>query len=158
MFRWSTGSFIPSKSLISDILNFVGRGKYRTPIVNGDSVYCTRAPIVTGARPFMASFMWPSSCWMPLKCCSQDCAPFFRLAGDWIIAFIIPVLRIPIVAITSGSIGVVPPSPAIFSSTVNVYLGVDVSLFLLRIGITAFPGLLCLLWALRLSGEFHQLL
>ena len=74
MLRWFIGSFVPSKASICRILNFVGRGKCRTSAMNGDSVYCTRASIDTGARPFMTSFMWSSSCWMPLKRCSQDCA------------------------------------------------------------------------------------
>ena len=76
MLRWSTGSFVLSKASISGILNFVRRGKCRTLALNGDSVCCTRASIDTGARPFTASFMWPSSCWMPLKRCSQDYVPF----------------------------------------------------------------------------------
>ena len=56
------GSFVPLKASISGILNFVGRGKYRTPAVNGDSVYCTRVSIDIGVRPFTTPFMWPSSC------------------------------------------------------------------------------------------------
>ena len=73
--------FLPLKVSIYDILNFVGKGKCRTSVVNGDSVCCTRASINTGARPFTTSFMWPSSCWMPLKRCSQDCAPFSGWQG-----------------------------------------------------------------------------
>ena len=49
------------------------------------------------------------------------------------------------------------PGSAIFSSSVNVSEGVEVLLFLLWNGIAAFTGLLCLLWALPLSGEFYQL-
>ena len=56
------GSFVPSNVSIYGILNFSGRGKYSTPAVNGDSVYCTRVSIKTEARPFIASFIWLSSC------------------------------------------------------------------------------------------------
>ena len=56
------GSFVPSNVSIYDILNFAGRGKCRTPAVNGDSVCCTRASIETGARLCTASFIWLSSC------------------------------------------------------------------------------------------------
>ena len=69
------GSFVSSNVSICDILNFVGRGKCSTPVVNGDSVCCTRATIETGARPFTASFMWLSSYWMPLNLCSHDRSP-----------------------------------------------------------------------------------
>ena len=69
------GSFVPSNVSIYDILNFTGRGKCSTPAVNGDSVYCTRASIETGAWPFTASFMWMSSCWMSLNLCSHDHSP-----------------------------------------------------------------------------------
>ena len=51
------GSFVLSNVSICSILNFAGRGKCSTPAVNGDSVYCTRASIETGAWPFTASFM-----------------------------------------------------------------------------------------------------
>ena len=44
------GSFVPSNVLICGILNFAGRGKCNTPIVNGDSFCCTIASIETGAR------------------------------------------------------------------------------------------------------------
>ena len=80
MLRWSTGSFVPSKASICGILNFVGRGKCRTLAMNEDSICCTRASIDTGVRPFTASFIWPSSCWISLKRCSQDCA---LLSGWW---------------------------------------------------------------------------
>ena len=56
------GSFVQSNISACGILNFSGKGKCSTPAVNGDSVCCTRASIETGARPFTASFMWPSSC------------------------------------------------------------------------------------------------
>ena len=56
------GSFVPSNVSIYGILNFAGRGKCSTLIVNGDSVCCTKASIETGARPFTASFIWLSSC------------------------------------------------------------------------------------------------
>ena len=43
------GSFVSSNVSIYDILNFVGRGKCSTPVVNGDSVCCTRVSIETRA-------------------------------------------------------------------------------------------------------------
>ena len=42
------GSFIPSNVSICGIMKFAGRGKCSTPIVNRDSVYCTRVSIETG--------------------------------------------------------------------------------------------------------------
>ena len=46
------GSFVPSNFSICGILNFAGRGKCSTPVVNGDSVCCTKASMETGARPY----------------------------------------------------------------------------------------------------------
>ena len=66
------GSFVPSNVSICGILNFDERGKCNTPAVNGDSVYCTRVSIETGARPFTTSFMWLSSYWMSLNLCFHD--------------------------------------------------------------------------------------
>ena len=65
-------SFVPLNVSICDILNFARRGKCSTSAVNGDSVCYTKASIETGARPFTASFMWLSSCWMSLNLCSHD--------------------------------------------------------------------------------------
>ena len=50
-----------------------------------------------------------------------------------------------------------PPGSAIFSSSVNVSGGFEVLVLLMWNGIAAFMGLLCILWALHLSGEFCQL-
>ena len=47
--RWSMGSFIPWKASNCSILNFVGRGKWNTSAVNGDSICCTRASMETRA-------------------------------------------------------------------------------------------------------------
>ena len=66
------GSFVQSNALIYSILNFAGRGKCSTPVVNGDSVCCTRASMEIGARPFTISFMWLISCWMSLNLYSHD--------------------------------------------------------------------------------------
>ena len=66
------GSFVLLNVSIYSILNFAGRGKCSTPMVNGDSVCYTRAPMETGARPFTASFMWLISYWMSLNLCSHD--------------------------------------------------------------------------------------
>ena len=65
-----TGSFIPSKASIYSILNFVGRGKCSTSVMNRDSVCCTRVSMETGARTFTISFMWLSSCWISWNHCS----------------------------------------------------------------------------------------
>ena len=51
------GSFIPSNVSICDILNFAGRGKCSTPAGNEDSVFCIRASMEIGARPFTSTFM-----------------------------------------------------------------------------------------------------
>ena len=66
------GYFVPSNVSIYGILNFSGRGKCSTSVVNGDSVCCTRASIETGARPFTTTFMWLISLWMSLNHCSHD--------------------------------------------------------------------------------------
>ena len=71
------GSFVSSNVSICGILNFAGRGKCSTPAVNGDSIFCTRASIETGAWPFTASFIWLSSCWMSLNLISYDRLPVF---------------------------------------------------------------------------------
>ena len=84
------------------------------------------------------------------------CSPF-RLAGDCIVSFVVPTLRLPVVAITNGSVGVMLPGLAIFSSSSNVSGGAEVLLFIPWNGVAAFTGLLCLLWALPLSDEFRQL-
>ena len=73
--RWSTRSFVPLNVSILGILNFAGRGKCSTPAVNRDSVCCTKASMETGARPFIVSFLWLSSCWMSRKRCSHDRSP-----------------------------------------------------------------------------------
>ena len=69
------GSFVSSNVSICGILNFAGRGKCKTPTVNGDSICCTRASIQTRARPFTASFIWLSSNLMSLNLCSPMIAP-----------------------------------------------------------------------------------
>ena len=56
------GFFVSSNVSICGILNFAGRGKCSTQAVNEDSVFCTRASMETGSRPFTASFMWLISC------------------------------------------------------------------------------------------------
>ena len=69
------------------------------------------------------------------------CSPF-RLAGDWIVAFVVPTLRLPVVVVTSGSVGVMLLGLAIFSFSVNVSRGAEVLLFILWNGVVAFTGLL----------------
>ena len=157
MLRWYTGSFVLSKASICGILNFAGRGNCSTPAVNGDSVCCTRASMKNRAQPFTTFFMWLSSCWMPWNRCSQDCSPIPLLIRGWLITSVVPVRHPLIETISEGYVWIIPPSLAIFSSSVNVSRGAEVLLFLLWSGIAAFTGLLCLLWALHLFGEFRQL-
>ena len=85
------------------------------------------------------------------------CSPF-RLAGDWIVAFVVPSLRLPVLAATNGSVRVMLPGLTIFSSFADVQGVFEVSLLLVWKGIVAFMGLLRLLWAFPLSGELFQLL
>ena len=70
---------------------------------------------------------------------------------------IVPVKRFFVVTVSGGYVGIMPSGPAIFSSFVSVSGGAEVLLLLLWYGITAFMGLLFVLWSLHLSGEFHQL-
>ena len=101
----------------------------------------------------MAELLLDASEMMFLRLCSP-----FKLAGDWIVAFVIPTFRLPIVVVTNGFVGVMLPGLVIFSSFVNVSGGAEVLLCILWNGVVAFSGLLCLPWALPLSGEFLQLL
>ena len=77
------GSFVPSNVSICDILNFAERGKCSTPVVNRDSIYCTRASMETGVRPFTSTFMWLISCWMSLNLCSHDLSSLRSSSGGW---------------------------------------------------------------------------
>ena len=70
---------------------------------------------------------------------------------------IVLVKRFFVVTVSGGYVGIMPSGPAIFSSSVSVSGGAEVLLLLLWYGITAFMGLLFVLWSLHLSGEFHQL-
>ena len=79
--------------------------------------------------------------------------PLPLLLRDWLLAFIVPSRHSLIATISGGYIGIMPPGLAILSSFVNASRGVEVFLFLLWSGIAAFTGLLCLRWALYLSGE-----
>ena len=83
--------------------------------------------------------------------------PLPLLIRGWLITSVVPARHPLIETISGGYIGIMPPGLAIFSSSVNVSGGAEVLLFPLWKGIAAFTGLLCLLWALPLSGEFHQL-
>ena len=77
------GSFVPSNVSISGIMNFAGRGKSSTPVVNEDSVCCTRASMETRARPFITTFMWLISCWMSLNLCSHDLSSLRSSPRGW---------------------------------------------------------------------------
>ena len=77
------GSFVPSKVSICGILNFAGRGKCSTLVVNGDSICCTRASMETGVWPFTTTFMWLISCWMSLNLCSHDLSSLRSSLEGW---------------------------------------------------------------------------
>ena len=80
-----------------------------------------------------------------------------QLMGGWLFTSVVPVGHSLIVTVSEGHVGIMPPGLAIFSSFVNISVGAEVLLLFLWNGIAAFMGLLCLLWALHLSGEFRQL-
>ena len=77
------GSFVPPNVSICGILNFTVNGKCSTLVVNGDSVCCTMASMETRAQPFTASFIWLTSCWMPLNLYSHDLSSLRSSPGDW---------------------------------------------------------------------------
>ena len=77
------GSFFPSNVSICGILNFAGRGKCSTLVVNGDSVCYTRVSMETRVRPFTATFMWMISCWMSLNLCSHDLSSLRSSLRGW---------------------------------------------------------------------------
>ena len=79
------------------------------------------------------------------------------LMRGWLFTSIVPVKHSFVVTISGGYVGIMPPGPAIFFSSVSVSGGIEVLLLLLRYGIAAFIGLLFILWSLHLSGEFRQL-
>ena len=79
------------------------------------------------------------------------------LTRGWLFASVIPFKNSLIAIVSGGYVGIMPPGPAIFSSSVNVSRGTEVMLLLLWNGIAAFMGLLCILWSLHLSSEFYQL-
>ena len=81
--------------------------------------------------------------------------PFPLLIRGWLITSVVPAKHPLIATISGGYVGIIPRSSAIFSSSVNFSRSAEVLLFLLWNGIAAFTGLLCLLWALPLSGEFR---
>ena len=157
MLRWSTGSFVPSKAPICGILNFSGRWRCRTTAVNGDSFCCTRASMETKARPFYSLLYVAKLLSDVLEPLLLRLFPPPLLIRGWLITFVVPTRHPLIATISRRYVGIMPPGPAIFSSFVNVLRGAEVLLFLLWNGIAAFTSLLCLLWALHLSGEFRQL-
>ena len=120
------GSFVPSNVSIYDIMNFVGRGKCSTPVVNGDSVCYTRASMETGARPFTATFMWLISCWMSLNLCSHDLSLLRSSPG--------------------GLVRIMLPSVASFPFYIRFSMRVEVLLFSGN-RVLVFSGLWCFLGA-----------
>ena len=80
--------------------------------------------------------------------------PLPLLIRGWLLASVVPARHSLMATISKGYIRIMPPGLAIFSSSVNASRGWEVLLFLLWSGIAAFTGLLCLRWALYLSGKF----
>ena len=78
------------------------------------------------------------------------------LMRGWLFTSIIPVKHSFVVTVSGGYVGIMPPGPAIFSSSVSVSGGDEVLLLLLWYGIAAFMGLLFILWSLHLFDEFRQ--
>ena len=144
------GFFVPSNVSICGILNFVERGKCNTPAENGDSVCCTRASIDIGARPFIVSFMWLSSCWIPKPLLPRP-LPYFLLDG--LFAPVVPAMHFLIAILPGGLVRVMLPSLVGFSFSIFFSRRVEVLLFFLDSVVLAFSGLLCLLGALHLSGK-----
>ena len=148
------GSFVPSNVLIYGILNFSRIGKCSTPAVNEDSVYCTRASIETGARPFTASFMWLSSCWMFLNLCSHDRSPISCWMG--------PSLLLSLPCLSSlqfspgGFIRIMLPILASLTLPICFSRRVEVLMFFLGDGVLAFSNLSRLLGVLHLPDELLQ--
>ena len=70
---------------------------------------------------------------------------------------IVLVKRSFVSTVSGGYVGIMPSSPAIFSSFVIVSGGAEVLLLLLWYGIVASMGLSFILWSLYLSSEFRQL-
>ena len=152
------GSLVLSNVSTCGILNFAGRGKCRTPTMNGDSVCCTRASIETGARPFTASFIWLSSCSMPLNLCSHDRSLFLLIKdGYGSITYVVPSMPILIAILSGRFVRITLPSLASFSFSICSSRRVEVLLLFLGEVVWAFSGLSCLLGALHLPGELFQL-
>ena len=59
------------------------KSEVSTPAVNGDLVCCTRVSIETEVRPFTASFIWLSSCWMSLNLAPMT-APLSPIYKGWV--------------------------------------------------------------------------
>ena len=129
-------SFVPSNVLICGILNFSRRGKCSTPMVNGDSVCCTRASMETRARPFTASFMWLISCWMSLNLYSHDLSSLRSSPG--------------------GLVRILLPGVASFSFSIHFSTRVEVLLFSGN-KVLVFLGMSCLLGASYFPSELFQL-
>ena len=145
MLRWFTGSFVPSKASTYDILNFVGREKCSTPAMNEDSFCCTGVSMETRARTFYSHLHVAELLLDVLEPLLPRLFSLPLLIRGWLITSFIPTRHSLITTISGGYVGIIPPSSAVFSSSINVSGGANVFLFLLWIGIAAFPDLLCLL-------------
>ena len=128
-------SFVPSNVSIYGILNFARRGKCSTPVVNGDSVCCTRASMETGVRPFTATLH----------------------VVDFLLDVPEPLLpRHLLVAILSGGlVRIMLPSVASFSFSIRFSMRVEVLLFSSN-RVLVFSGPSCLLGASYFPGELFQ--
>ena len=150
------GSFVSSNVSICGISNFSRQGKCSTPVVNGDSVYCTRASIETRARPLYC-FLHVAELLLdvpepvlpqPLLC--------LLLTKDELIAFVVPTLPLLIAILSGGLVRVMLPGVTSFSFSICFSTRVEV-LFFSGNRVLAFSGLSCLLGALYLPDELLQL-
>ena len=125
--------------------------------MNRDSVCFTTASMETRARPFTVSFMWLSSCWMSLKRYSHDRSHCLLLIKDGSITLVVPTMPLLIAILSRGFVRVMFPGLASFSFSICFSRRVEVLLFFLGNGVSAFSGLSCLLRALYFPGELLQL-
>ena len=82
---------------------------------------------------------------------------FSSLTRGRLFTSIVSVKRSFLSIVPKEYVGIMPSSPAIFSSSIIVSGGAEVLLLLLWYGIVASMGLLLILWSLHVSVEFHQL-
>ena len=157
MLRWSTRSFVPSKDSICGILNFVGRGKCSTSSLERGFRLLYQSIHGDWGSNFYSLFHVTELLLDVLESLLPRSFLFPLVTRGWLFASIVLVKHSLIATVFGGYVRIMPPGPTIFSSFVNILGGTEVLLLLLWNGITAFMVLLCILWALHLSGEFRQL-